>query len=94
VFDPLKHSFNTHKGIDYKKAREIADVLYTVYPQGENTLTVRNGKRALPKALLDSKSLHKIYGDEEVNGLVGDLMASPVLECVLCNSTNFSFIRH
>ena len=47
VFDPHKHCFNPLKDIDYKKAREIADVLYTIAPQGENTLTVRNGKRAL-----------------------------------------------
>src|SRR6202035_3954438 len=62
IFDPLKHGFNPLKDIDYRKAREIADVLYTVYPQGENTLTVRNGKRALLKALLHSKSLDKIKG--------------------------------
>ena len=40
TFDPAKHSFNPLKGIDYKKARELADVLYTVNPQGENTLTL------------------------------------------------------
>jgi hypothetical protein len=62
IFDPLKHGFNPLKDIDYRKAREIADVLYTVYPQGENTLTVRNGKRALLKALLHSKSLDEIRG--------------------------------
>jgi len=44
VFDPMKHSFNPLKDITYRKAREIADILYTVSPQGENTLTVRNGK--------------------------------------------------
>jgi hypothetical protein len=52
LFDPHKHSFNPLKDIDYKKAREIAEVLYTISPQGENTLTVRNGKRTLLKALL------------------------------------------
>jgi hypothetical protein len=62
IFDPLKHGFNPLKDIDYRKAREIADVLYTVCPQGENTLTVRNGKRALLKALLHSESLDKIKG--------------------------------
>ena len=31
IFDPLKHGFNPLKDIDYRKAREIADVLYTVY---------------------------------------------------------------
>jgi hypothetical protein len=45
TFDPRKHSFNPLKDLDYKRAREIADVLYTISPQGENTLTVRNGKR-------------------------------------------------
>ena len=50
----MKHSFNPLTNIDYKKAREIADILYTVSPQGENTLTVRNGKRALLKMLLEA----------------------------------------
>jgi len=40
IFDPFKHGYNPLKDIDYRKAREIADVLYTIYPQGENTLTV------------------------------------------------------
>jgi hypothetical protein len=44
IFDPTKHSFNPLKNIDYRKARALADVLYTAFPQGENTLTVRNGK--------------------------------------------------
>jgi hypothetical protein len=47
---------------DYKKARTIADVLYTISPQGENTLTVRNGKRALLKALLKAKRLGQVRG--------------------------------
>jgi hypothetical protein len=91
IFDPAKHCFNPLKDIDYRKAREIADVLYTISPQGENTLTVRNGKRMLLKALMRSKCLDKVSGDEEVNALVGDLMASPVLKRVFCNPTNFSF---
>ena len=40
VFDPLGDSFNPLRNIDKKKARESADVLYTVSGQGENTLTV------------------------------------------------------
>ena len=91
IFDPLKHGFNPLKDIDYRKAREIADVLYTVYPQGENTLTVRNGKRALLKALLHSKSLDKIKGDEEVSGMIGDVLASPVLRGVFCDGRRFTF---
>jgi hypothetical protein len=91
IFDPQKHCFNPLKDIDYKKARELSELLYTIAPQGENTLTVRNGKRALLKALLEAKSLDKVKGDEEVRGMIGDLLVSPVLRQVLCNPTNFSF---
>jgi len=98
VFDPMLHSFNPLADIDYKKARELADVLYTVYPQGENTLTVRNGKRLLLGALLGANRLDRVQGgfgrnpgDDEVSGLMGDILASPVLRRVLCNPTNFSF---
>jgi hypothetical protein len=91
IFDPAKHSFNPLKGIDYRKARALADVLYTAYPQGESTLTVRNGKRALLKALLEAPRLDKIDGDDEVMGMVEDILQSPVLKNVLCKPTNFSF---
>ena len=39
-----------------------------VYPQGENALTVRNGKRSLLKALLDkdAKRFDQLRGDDEV----------------------------
>jgi len=33
IFDPTKHSFNPLKDIDYKKARALAEVLYTAYPR-------------------------------------------------------------
>jgi hypothetical protein len=33
IFDPLKHSFNSLKDIDYKKARELANVLHTISPE-------------------------------------------------------------
>jgi hypothetical protein len=91
IFDPAKHSFNPLKSIDYKKARELADVLYTIAPQGQDTLTVRNGKRALLQALLKAERLDEVRGDEEVKGMIGDLLASPVLSKMLCNPTNFSF---
>jgi hypothetical protein len=92
VFDPLKHSFNPLQDLTYKKAREIADILYTVSPQGENTLTVRNGKRALLKMLMDGpKALDKLprdYGKTEVGpsealATVDDILVSPVLRRVL-----------
>lgn len=91
VFDPALHSFNPLKGIDYKKARALADVLYTAYPQGENTLTVRNGKRALLKALMSAPRLDKVEGDPEIMGMIDDILQSPVLKNVLCKPTNFSF---
>jgi hypothetical protein len=86
--------------ITYRNVREIADILYTVSPQGENTLTVRNGKRALLKMLLDGpERLDKLptdYGKTETGPLealatVDDILVSPVLRRVLCNPTNFSF---
>jgi hypothetical protein len=100
VFDPLKHSFNPLKAIRHRKAREIADILYTVSPQGENTLTVRNGKRALLKMLLEGpKALDKLprdysktdVGPLEVFATVDDILVSPVLRRALGNPTNFSF---
>jgi hypothetical protein len=102
VFDVGKHSFNPLKDLDYKRAREIADVLYTIAPQGENTLTVRNGKRAVLKVRLEAERLDRVVlksererkkdpADEEVRGMLDNLLASPVLRRVLCNPTNFSF---
>jgi hypothetical protein len=104
IFDPLKHSFNPLKSLTYKKAREIAEILYTVSPQGENTLTVRNGKRALLKMLMeDPKRLDKLprdfskteTGPLEALATVDDILISPVLRRVLCNpaeaDNRFSF---
>lgn len=91
IFDPYKHSFNPLENIDHKKARQIADILYLIYPQGENTLTVRNGKRALLLSLLEAKRLDQIEGDEEVAGMLDDMLTSPVLQRVLCRTTNFTF---
>ena len=100
VFDPLKHSFNPLKNIEYKKAREIADILYTVFPQGENTLTVRNGKRALLKLLMEKpKRLdalppsHDKRDDaaDEARSAVADILMSPVLQKALCNTSPPAF---
>jgi hypothetical protein len=74
MFDPLKHSFNPLAHLGYKEARQLADVLYTVSPQSENTLTVRNGKRALLRALLKAKRLDKVEGDEEVSAMMTDIL--------------------
>lgn len=45
VFDVNKHSFNPLKGINYKKARELADLLYTIAPQGAKAAD-RGGQHA------------------------------------------------
>ncbi len=92
IFDPLKHSYNPLAHLGYKEAREIAEVLYTVFsPQGENTLTVRNGKRALLRALLGANRLDKVRGDEEVTAMIDDILMSPVLKRVFCGKPNFTF---
>jgi len=79
------------KGIEYKRARELAELFYTISPQGDNTLTVRNGKRAMLRVLIKADRLDHVKGDEEVSALIDDLLVSPVLRRVLCNPTNFSF---
>src|SRR5262249_29713990 len=99
IFDPLVHSFNPLKNIDHKTARQLADLLYTISPQGENTLTVRNGRRALARALFAAKRLDqlkvesKIKGiKEEVEEMIDDLLFSPILKHALCNKGKlFSF---
>lgn len=98
VFDPLEHSFNPLRGIDRKKARELADVLYTISPQGENTLTVRNGKRGLAQALcmatrLDALDVRSdIKGvKEEVEGMIDELLFTDVARSVLCSGRDFAF---
>jgi hypothetical protein len=55
---------------------------------------VRNGKRRLLQALLSADRLDHIEykkDDEELRGMIDDLLVSPVLKRVLCNPTNFSF---
>lgn len=92
IFDPTIHSLNPLSRITYRAARELAEVLYTTTPQGENTLTVRNGKRALLPALLDGVRFDKIEDIEEVMAFKDDLLRSPVLRHVLCHPKNqFSF---
>lgn len=91
VFDPLLHSFNPLAKMDYRKARELADALYTISPQGQDTLTVRNGRRALVRALLKADWLDDVKGDEEVSGMIGDVLLSPVLKKVFCGTPNFTF---
>ena len=73
-------------------------MLYTASPQGENTLTVRNGRRALALALttvtrFDDISIESpIKGvKEEVEGMVGELLFTDLMRRVLCADDDFSF---
>jgi hypothetical protein len=97
VFDPHRHSFNPLKDMDYKGARDFAALLYGIAPEGQNTLTVRNGKRALARMLLKNPvRLDKLPrssdpAEQEALGMVDELLLSPVLKNVLCQPTNFSF---
>jgi hypothetical protein len=99
VFDPLTHSFNPLRNIDYRKAREIADIIYTAYPQGENTLTVRNGKRALLRLLMQKPkrldalpaSRERDDAGAEARAAVADILMSPVLQKTLCNAAPPAF---
>lgn len=93
LFNPYRHSFNPLDGIDYRRARDITDTIYSASPQGENTLTVRNGKRALARLLLaNTTRLDNLPAeDEEATATVQDLLLSPILKRVLCRNPNFSF---
>jgi hypothetical protein len=96
LFDPSQHSFNPLKGMDYKRARDFAQTVYTASPEGRDTLTVRNGKRAFTRLLLGNPGrLDRIRSskesDAEAVATVDDLLLSPVLTSVLCQPTNFSF---
>jgi hypothetical protein len=96
LFDPTQHSFNPLRGIDYKRARDFATILYTASPEGKDTLTVRNGRRALARLVLATTTrLDRIASDDEKDAdalaMIEDVLFSPVLRDVLCRPTNFSF---
>lgn len=96
LFDPAQHSFNPLKGMDYKRARDFATTLYTAFPEGKDTLTVRNGKRALTRLLMANHSrLDRIKSNNEADAeaiaTIDDLLLSPVLRRVLCTSGGFRF---
>lgn len=92
-FNPTVHSFNPLRGMDYRAARDLVGALYSASPEGKDTLTVRNGKRALARLLMDNPGrIDRIQGDPEVEAMLEDLLLSPILRQVLCASDNqFSF---
>lgn len=95
-FDPSKHSFNPLRGMDYKSARDFAQILYTASPEGRDTLTVRNGKRTLARLLLENPTrLDRIKSgdpaDAEALATIGDVLFSPMMRKILCTPDGFRF---
>jgi hypothetical protein len=66
VFDPAKHSFNPLEGLTHARARELAELCYTISPEGANTPTVRNGRRVLRDALMRAKRFDEIAKDGKI----------------------------
>lgn len=91
VFDPRRHSFNPMKGIDEDKAEELAELLYTLSPGGDGTLTVRNGRIGLAEALVLVDRFDKVKGDDEISLMMRGLLFSPTRRRVLCEKPNFTF---
>jgi hypothetical protein len=75
----------------YRKARDFGDVVFG--EAGNDTLTVRNGKRALVQLLLKAKRLDRLDrgrkdDEQEAMAMVDDLLLSPVLKDMLCKPTS------
>lgn len=82
VFDPRSLSLDVFKAMTPRRARELAELLYTAVPEGQNTLTVRNGKRNLAPILRDSKSFDEAISstdDDESKAMLKDLLFMPEL---------------
>jgi hypothetical protein len=91
IFNPLKDSFNPLKQIDHKKARELTEIIFTIYAKGSDTLTLQRGKMKLPQLLLDARRVDQIKGDDDVQPIINDILFSPVLKSILCSKMQFSF---
>lgn len=94
-FNPRHHSFAIER--DAYAVRDFAEILYSS-GEGQNTLTVRNGKRALARLLVDNTvALRNIAGDRkdpavaEALATLEDLLFSPALKRVLTRKPNFEF---
>lgn len=95
-FDPRTHSLDVFKNMTPRRARELADLLYTAVPEGQNTLTVRNGKRTLAPLLRDADRFDRIATtDEEATAMLADLLFIPELRHPLTNTRKrFSLKQH
>lgn len=96
IFDPTKHAIDVFEKITERRAEELADTIYQSRPEGENTLTVRNGKIALKKLLAKAKRFDAITTtDEEVTRILDDLLFTPEIRNAICGTNNiFKFHKH
>lgn len=98
LFDVTQHCFDPLLRMDTKRARDFATTLYTASPEGKETLTVRNGRRALVRLLLEAPTrLDRLSSDDtdpgttEALATVQDVLLSPLVRQVLCGDPNFKF---
>jgi hypothetical protein len=101
VFDPLEHSFNPIKNINYRSACDFVEIIDALFSRGENTLTKDTGLDFLHDALEAApKTLEGLIAPPDKKSSTGHVWAyskirrvlrSHVLFRVLCNPTNFSF---
>lgn len=101
VFDVKRDTFNPLQRMTVQRARVLSDTIFAAFPGGDNTLTVRNGKRALTTMLLAKSRKAKRFDnltppDEEPGTLeaiatVEDMLLSPVLKRILCSVSEERF---
>lgn len=96
VFDPITHSLDPLNKISERQARDLAHAIYSAYPEGTSTLTVRNGRINLAPALLEADRFDLIKTeDEEIQRIKDDLLFLPVLKHALCGTKHvFALKRH
>jgi len=97
IFTPRDHSINPLENNNDKTAREQADNIYTIYPQGANTLTVRDGLIDLAPALRTAKrldELHKVAPSDEIVRLEKDILFAEVTRKALTYHRPFTFKKN
>jgi hypothetical protein len=106
VFDPLRHSFNPLKNINYRGAAAFVEIIDALFSRGDSTLTkdtgldfifdaLEKGPRFLD-ALIDEPEKKDPTGHMWAYGKVERILRSPVLRRVFLedadrSQTNFSF---
>lgn len=101
VFDPLRHSFNPLKNINYRSACDFVEIIGAIFPKGDNTLTkdtgldyIHDALEAAPKTLesmIEPPDKKSSTGHQWSYSKVRRILRSHVLLRALCQPTNFSF---